>query len=221
MPAWIGPAIAAGGALLGGGQAQRASRREAARNRQFQERMRNTQWQAAVADMEAAGMNPALAYQQGPAASPGGSMASQSDMVGPAVSSALQAKRLNADVEYIRAQTDKVRQEGRGAKAAADMALARLRAYGITVSPEGGLKFDIQGEDGLPTLYREIMAEIARTEATGRREKLTGDVLDPTADLAGRLGELLPALLLFTQMNPGGLMRGAAKLRTRGLGGRR
>lgn len=100
----VAAAIGGLGSLLGGAQAQRAARKEAQRNRQFQERMRNTEWQAAVADMEAAGINPALAYSQGGASTPGGSMAAQQDFGTPAVSTAMQQKRLAADLKLIKAQ---------------------------------------------------------------------------------------------------------------------
>lgn len=84
------PAILSGiGGLLGQRNANKANQKEALKNRNFQERMRNTQWQAGVEDMRKAGLNPALAYSQGPAASPGGSLASpQQDVLSGGISSA-------------------------------------------------------------------------------------------------------------------------------------
>lgn len=49
---------------------------ESQRNREFQERMSNTSYQRAMADMEKAGLNPMLAYSQGGASLPTGSTAS-------------------------------------------------------------------------------------------------------------------------------------------------
>lgn len=93
--------ISALGSWMGGRQANIARRKEARRNRNFQERMRDTAWQATVADMEKAGINPAVAYSQGPASSPGGSMAQQADELSPAISSAMQAKRLNKELKLL------------------------------------------------------------------------------------------------------------------------
>ncbi len=115
----IFPAI---GSYLGQRSANKANKQEAVKNRAFQsgqavkqmafqERMKNTEWQAGVADMEAAGINPALAYSQGGAGSPMGSagsgaQATVEDAVGPAIASAQQQRRLSQELKLMKKQTD-------------------------------------------------------------------------------------------------------------------
>lgn len=108
-----GPIIAGGASLAGGIIGNRAAAGQAKSSEAFSERMRNTQWQAGVADMEAAGLNPALAYSQGGAASPGGTLAQQGDVISGAVSSAMHAKRLTKELKLMEEQTEAFYNKGR------------------------------------------------------------------------------------------------------------
>jgi hypothetical protein len=90
-------AVAAGASLFGGMQSNASSAHQARQMMEFQRQMSNTQWQRGVADMKAAGINPMLSFMEGGASAPQGAMASQSDVVTPAVNSALMRDRFQLD----------------------------------------------------------------------------------------------------------------------------
>lgn len=96
-----GDLLSGGLGLLGGMSANSANAEQAQYNRDFQANMSSTSYQRAVADMRAAGLNPMLAYQQGGASTPSGAQATANDVITPALSSARQNKRVNAEVDNM------------------------------------------------------------------------------------------------------------------------
>jgi len=100
-----GAAFSGGLSYLGGEQANNASAHQAFLNRDFQERMSRTAHQREVADLRRAGLNPILSGTGGAGAStPSGSMATQSDVITPAVSSAMALRRQNQELKNMKAQ---------------------------------------------------------------------------------------------------------------------
>lgn len=198
-----GPVLAAGVAgaasLAGGLLSNRGNKKEASKNRKFQERMRNTQWQSTIADMTAAGVNPALAYSQGSNASPSGSTAQVKDAVSPAISSAMQMKRMEADLKLIEAQTFKAIGEGESAAASGKLDMFR-QGWMTTALGEGGkMPYMTMMENELGMSG----ARLGKVREETRKDKLSGDILEPMAEIARELGVSLPILMMMMKGLPG------------------
>jgi hypothetical protein len=103
---WLMPLVSGGVSAYGQYQANKTNVDIANRQMDFQERMSSTAYQRAMQDMKKAGLNPLLAYQKGGASTPSGASTQVQDELGKGVASALEYKRLMADLEQIRSQTE-------------------------------------------------------------------------------------------------------------------
>ena len=106
------PLISGGLSYLGQSSANQANAAQAGYNRDFQAYMSNTQYQRAVKDMAAAGLNPMLAYQQGGAGNVSGAVAApMQNALGQGASSSLQARSMLAQAKNLDEQNQLIKDD--------------------------------------------------------------------------------------------------------------
>lgn len=193
--------IAAGASLVGGMMNNSASKanadstndfnaQQAQANRDFQERMSNTAYQRGVADMEKAGLNPMLAYSQGPAQVPTGSSASgvvaQVENPVPKAVQAFQsvssAQQAQAQVEQTKATVNNINADT--ANKLADNPYISIRgdasrAQGELYAQQAhGAELDVRSKQALlPYLVQKISSDITSNLASAYSARATGSLM--------------------------------------------
>lgn len=159
-----------GGLFSSRGQAKanRMNLRIAREQMAFQEKQRATEWQTAVQDMTAAGINPALALQHGGAGAMSGqtaTMMNESEAVGEGLSRSLSSAM---QVRQLKAATKEAEARARGAKASADYQDAYNKAHGISFKKDGSLQLDLTN----PGIAQKVQAEISSARALARLNEM-------------------------------------------------
>lgn len=217
-PAAIAGLFSLGSSLLGGlfGHSAQSSANKAnlqlnRENRDWMERMSNTEWQRGVQDMKAAGMNPMLAFSQGGASSPSNSAPTvipedaMARSVNSAGSNAIQAMQGLANVELTQAQADKVRQEADTARTFSASAFSRYNSEITEINERvANLVEQRKLTEAQATQVRQMLpgllqlqaaqtqatsAQAAQSTAQGELLRLQKPEMQATAELWKRLNE--------------------------------
>lgn len=157
---------------------------------EFQERMRNTEVQARVQDLLAAGLNPMLAFEGG-ASSPGGSAARIENPAAQAVNSALQAKFQAASLENMDAQSRLLHEQALNVRAQTNnLGVSANNIAQATQKMEAEVQVMAQEYKNLQQRYDIDTQDLLNKKLNNRQLEAMQPLLRRAQEIANRLDEL-------------------------------
>ncbi|WNK13568.1 MAG: DNA pilot protein [Microvirus sp.] len=189
----IGAGISGIASYFGGQSRNQAQAEQANSANEFSAKQFATRYQTTTADMQAAGLNPMLAYSQGGGSPPTGQQASVSDAISPAVESARSSYAVGNQAKLIGAQVEATKASAEASSAQA----AKTRAETELVNPLAAADIDFkhssagsarQNIEFLRTQASKIIEEIKNIPLEGDRLKALVRNLASSADLLDKQG---------------------------------
>lgn len=180
--------------FFGAEEANDARMQQSAQQMAFQRDMSNTSYQRSVADMQAAGLNPMLAYSKGGASTPPGAMAPVENELSGAATSAGEAMGRIAETQLKRAQAESAKAEARNRTLDADIKqpIADVAREGAKGTAQLGAGLDAarsSATDVLEKVLGEVLPNVSGA-ASSMRDRLVGGTVDAAEGAVGALKAL-------------------------------